>query len=380
MEHADFVIIGGGIAGASAGFELAERGRVVLLEREQTAGYHTTGRSAALYTEIYERGPIRALTLAGREFFEDPPPGFAEHPLLSPLPVLFIGREDQGAALDALRNASGGSFELEVVTGDALRELCPVLRPDRIVSGLLEVRAKEIDVHGLHQGFLAGIRRRGGVVRTDAGVTKLQRDDATWIVVAGGVTVEAPVVVNAAGAWCEDVAGLAGAAPVGLTPLRRTAFTFGPEDHDLEGWPMVVDAHEDFYFKPERVQLMGSLAEETPMTPHDVRHDEIDVALAIERIKAATTFDIRHVRRAWAGLRTFTTDRLPVVGFDPEVQGFFWLAGQGGFGIMTSPALGRVAAALVCDGELPTDLVAAGVAASEISPVRFQPNPVAGET
>ncbi len=372
MDHPDFVVVGGGIAGASVGYELAGEGAVVVVvEREPAAGYHTTGRSAAVFTESYERGQVRALTMAGRAFFEDPPDGFADQPLLSPLPVLYIGRGDQQASLDDLAASTRGLVELEHVTGDDLTRLCPVVRPDHIVSGLLEPGAMEIDVHALHQGFLRGIRRRGGEVATNAPVVELAHGAGTWKVRAGARTLTTPVVVDAAGAWCDVVAALAGATPFGLTPMRRTAFVFGPGHHDIAGWPMVVDADEDFYFKPERTQLMGSLAEETPMPPHDVKPEEIDVALAIERITAATDLDIRHVRRTWAGLRTFAPDRLPVVGFDPVRPGFFWLGGQGGYGIMTSPAMARAATGLLRDGRLPADLITAGVDAAAISPERL---------
>jgi D-arginine dehydrogenase len=343
----------------------------MLVEREKTAGYHTTGRSAALYTEIYERGPVRRLTMASRPFLEDPPNGFTDHPLLSPLPALFIAREDQRASIDALIEAST-DVSLDAVAGRRLQEMCPVLS-DGIVLGVTEPDAMEIDVHGLHQGFLRGVRTRGSRVRTDAGVRRLDWDGTNWRVEAGDEVVAAPVVVNASGAWADDVAALAGLEPLGLEPMRRTAFTFPPpEGSGISTWPIVIDVDEQFYFKPESSQLMGSLAEETPMYPHDVRPEEIDVARAIDRIQAATTMEIRHVGRAWAGLRTFAPDRLPVVGFDPEHRGFFWLAGQGGYGIMTSPALARVASDLVADGNLPEDLVSAGLSSAEIGPERFR--------
>jgi D-arginine dehydrogenase len=372
VENVDFVVVGGGIAGASAAFELAARGTVILCEREQIAGYHTTGRSAALFTESYERGPVRALTMEGRSFLESPPEEFGGAPLLSPLPVLYIARQDQRAALAELEAATRDRVPLTAVTGDELVELCPVIRRPQITAGLLEPDSMEIDVHALHQGFLRGIARRGGRVLTAAPVTALANAATGWQVRAGEHRISCEVVVNAAGAWCDEVAALANVAPLRLQPFRRTAFTFGPEGHDLAGWPMVVDVDEAFYFKPERTQLMGSLAEETPLPPHDVRPEEIDVARAVERITAATTFEIRHVRRTWAGLRTFAPDRLPVVGFEPGRDGFFWLGGQGGYGIMTSPALARTAAGLVCDGAVPGDLVAAGVDRSLIAPDRLR--------
>jgi D-arginine dehydrogenase len=379
MESADFCVIGAGIAGASVAYALADRGSVMLVEQEDTAGYHTTGRSAALYTELYERGPVRLLTMASRAFLESPPDGFSEHPLLRPLPTLLIGREDQRASIDETIEASA-DVALEVFEGPALRSLCPVLN-DLIVAGVAEPASMEIDVHGLHQSFLRGVRRRGSRVRTDAGVRRLDWDGSTWRIAAGDGEITAPVVVNTSGAWADHVAAMAGLSPLGLTPLRRTAFTFSPpEGSDLSTWPIVIDVDEQFYFKPEGSRLMGSLAEETPMHPHDVRPEEIDVARAIDRIQAATSMQVRHVTNTWAGLRTFAPDRLPVVGFDPEHAGFFWLAGQGGYGIMTSPSLARAAAGLVTEGRLPEDLTAAGLSADEISPARLRRDETFSET
>ncbi|HHC09365.1 MAG TPA: FAD-binding oxidoreductase [Actinobacteria bacterium] len=353
MERVDVVVVGAGIAGASAAYELAAHGDVALVEREPVAGYHTTGRSAALYTESYEKGPVQLLTLASGPFLRDPPDDFVDHPLLTPLPVLYVATAAQLETLDRIVAEVAGRTELRRLGGEELHQACPALDPTRLVAGLLEPAAHEIDVHALHQGYLRGARRRGTATLLDTAVTALRRRDRRWEVRAGETVLVADVVVDAAGAWADEVAVLADVEPLGLTPLRRTAFTFGAEGHDLTGWPMVVDADERFYFKPERDQLMGSLADETPSEPCDARPEEIDVALAIERITAVTDFTIRSVRRTWAGLRTFSPDRLPVVGFEPTADGFLWLAGQGGFGIMTAPAMARLAAAIVAGGPLP---------------------------
>lgn len=373
MERADFVVIGGGIAGASAACELAAHGSVVLLEAEATCGYHTTGRSAALFTEAYEKDFVRLLTVASREFLEEPPPGFADTPILRPLPTMMIGRADQQGRVDEEVEAARAFVpSVQAVDGDAAVELCPILRPGYVVAALYEPDSRSIDVHALHQGFLRALRKRDGTVLVSSRVSELARSRGSWTVIAGGSVVRAPVVVNAAGAWADGVAELAGARPVGLGPKRRTAFTFAaPDGVDTAALPMVIDIEEDFYFKPEGPQFLGSLAEETPMEPHDVRHAEVDVALAIERIEAATTLSIRGVRTAWAGLRTFAPDRLPVVGEDPAVTGFYWLAGQGGYGIMTSPGMSRALAGLVVNDELPGDLVDLGVRAEALSPARF---------
>jgi len=362
METADFVVIGAGIAGASVGFELAAHGRVVVLERERIPGYHTTGRSAAVFTEAYESDDVRALTRASRSFLATPPEGFSDVPLLTPLPVMFIARDDQLDLIDQEVGCSAGLVR-RLDTDEAV-ELCPVLDPAYVAGALVEPDAGSIDVHALHQGFLRGLRRRGGRVRTNAEVVSLTRG-AVWTVETADGGLQTPVVVNASGAWADHIATVAGARPLGLTPLRRTAFTFASAE-DITGWPMVIDIEETFYLKPDGPLLLASPCDETPMEPCDVRHEEIDVAIAIERIQAATTLHIRHVKTAWAGLRTFAPDRKPVVGWDPDMPGFFWLAGQGGFGIMTSPAMAQTAVALITGGTPPD-----GIDPPRLDPARF---------
>lgn len=371
---ADFVVVGGGIAGASAAYELASHGSVVLFEREREAGYHTTGRSAALFTIAWEKGLWRGLASASRSFLEHPPEGFVDHPVLTPLGVLMIGRADQRATVEALFEAASATVETDLLDASAARALCPVLRPEYVEIAAFEASAKAIDVDALHQGFLRGVRRRGGEVRLASELVQLDRQSARWRATAGGHVIETAAVVNAAGAWCDVVAEMAGVAPVGLVPKRRTAFTFpAPTGLELHGMPMVIDVAEQFYFKPDAGQFLGSLADATPMHPHDVKPEERDVALAIERINTATTLDITHVRRTWAGLRSFVADGLPVVGEDPDAPGFFWLAGQGGAGILSSPALSRLTAALVTGGaHAVDDLAAHEVAAAALAPDRFR--------
>jgi D-arginine dehydrogenase len=369
----DFAVIGAGIAGASVAWELQAHGSVILLEREPLPGQHTTGRSAAFLVESYGATTVRRLTRASRGFLDSPPEGFAAHPLLHPNPVLWIGRDDQRASLHA-------ALEAGVATGAAIHEiapreahaLCPVLRDDYVAAALVEPGAAHIDVAGLHEAYLAGLRRRGGVLATRAGVTRLARVGGAWEIEAGGEVHSAPVVVNAAGAWCDQVARLAGARPVGLRPLRRTAITFDPPvGADVGSWPCVLDADEAFYFKPEGVQLLASPCDETPMEPCDAAAEDYEVALATERVQRATTLEIRHARRSWAGLRSFVADRCPLIGMDPELPGFCWLAGQGGFGIMTSPAAARAAAGLIVKGALPPELEAFGLRAEALSPARL---------
>ncbi len=401
VQEFDFIVIGAGIAGASASYELAgqeqdqgrgqgpDRGhggsRVALLEREDQPGYHTTGRSAALYIQSYGNETVRALTVGSWQFYTEPPEGFAERPLLTPRGVLFVGRPDQVAELDRLAAETRPlAPHIERLDAGAARALVPILRAEALGGAVLDSKAMEIDVNGLHQGYLRGLKARGGVVVTRAevrglhplspseGANGLAGGRAGWRVETTAGDFAAPVVVNAGGAWCDEIAKLAGAEPVGLVPKRRTAITFdAPAGLDASTWPLTAGVAEDFYFKPDSGRLMGSPADETPMAPCDVQPDELDIAVAAERIQAATTIEIRRIGRTWAGLRTFAGDKTPVVGFDPARAGFFWLAGQGGFGIQTAPAMGRLAAALAAGAPLPEDLAALGVTAEALSPARF---------
>lgn len=374
MDEFDIVIVGGGMAGASAGYFMAEGARVLLLEMEAQPGYHTTGRSAALYSEAYGNAAIRALTSGGRRFYEAPPEGFADHALLTPRGALFVGRADQQDALDATAaEASANVDSIRRLDAAATRALVPVLRAGYVAGGVHEPDAMDIDVNGLHQGFLRGLRARGGEIRTSAQVTGLSRAGDAWQVDCRDGAVRAPVVVNAAGAWCDVVAGLAGVAPIGLVPKRRTAILFAPPDGaDSAAWPLTVDVDESFYFKPDAGMLMGSPADETPMEPCDVQPDELDIAIAVDRIQTASELEIRRIEHRWAGLRSFVADKTPVVGFDPAAEGFFWLAGQGGYGIQTAPSMGRVSAALAAGQDIPADLQDYGVTAAALSPGRLK--------
>lgn len=372
MSTSDFVVIGAGIAGASVAFELQSHGRVVLLEREILPGHHTTGRSAAFLVEGYGNRVVCMLTQAGRSFLEDPPEGFASHPLVHARPVLWIARADQRDSLAATLVAAGESrADLRRMAVADARALCPVLREDYIADAVIEPHALSLDVAGLLEAFLRGFRSRGGEIRTKADVTRIARAGDAWEVDAGGEMHRTSVVVNAAGAWCDELGRLAGARPVGLQPLRRTAITFdAPAGCDLHSWPCVIDADEAFYLKPDGARLLASPCDETPSAPCDATADDYEVALAVDRLQRATTLQITHIRRRWAGLRSFVADRTPVIGMDPERAGFFWLAGQGGFGIMTSPAAARAAASLIVMGSLPADLAALGLTPQLLSPAR----------
>ena len=373
MERCDFLVVGAGMAGASAAFWLAERGRVVVLEQEDVPGYHSTGRSAAMFMQTYGGPLTKGLAVTGRSFLTDPPSGFAASPLLSPREVLYVGRADQIDMLDRFyeENRRRVPTLARLDANQALEQPVP-LREDYVAGAVLEPEAEEIDVAALHQGFLRGLRARGGTLMTEAAVTALARARGLWHAETPAGTYCAPVVVNAAGAWCDAVAACAGVAPIGLQPKRRTAFIFdGPADGGVDDWPMVHDIDDAFYLKPDAGRILGSPADETPSEPCDVYPEELDIAIGADRIMQATTLDIRHIRNKWAGLRSFVGDRQPVAGFDGAAEGFFWLAGQGGAGIMTAPALGMVTAALVTGEQLPPAVAAHGITAERLGPGRL---------
>lgn len=375
MIGIDVLVVGGGIAGVSAAAFLAPHRTVLLAEAEPQLAYHTTGRSAAMFFENLGAGPIRPLTRASRGFLTDPPEGVTDVPFLRSRGVLTIARPDQLADLErAAAEARASGIDVEPLSPAEARDRFPAVRAELLAGALWEPGAADMDVAAIHAAFLRMARRHGAVVRTSAPLTALHRVAGGWRAVVGEEEVECGVVVDAAGAWADVVAALAGVAPVGLVPYRRTAFVV-PAPPGWDDRPMVVDVNHDFYVKPEPGSFLCSLGEENPSEPCDARPEEIDVALAIERINAATTLDIRSVRRAWTGLRTFTPDRSMVIGFDPEAEGFFWLAGQGGTGIQTSPAAGRLAASLVVAGEAPPDILAAGLDLATLAPGRLRAAP-----
>ena len=375
MQDFDFAIVGAGIAGVSAAYHLAPRAKVIVLEREHVAAYHTTGRSAALHSETYGSAEIRAITVASGRFYRKPPPGFADHPLLTPRGALIAGRAEQQAGLQKA-TADFARLVPSVRWLDAAETLRrqPLLRPETAAGGaIFEPEADDMDVAAIHGGFLKGARAAGGVLRLNAEVAALERKDGRWrIRLADGETVAATTLVNASGAWADRVAELAGAAPVGLVPKRRTAFTFdAPAGLEIAHLPMVIDFDETWYFKPEVGQFLASPADETPSPPCDAQPEEMDIAIAVERIESATTLAIRRIKNKWAGLRSFVADKNLVVGYDPAIEGFFWLAGQGGYGIQTGEAAGRLAASLALGKGLPSDIADLGVREAALAPSRF---------
>ena len=372
-HFADFLVIGAGIAGASVAYWLAPHGKVVVLERESQPGYHSTGRSAALYMASYGNEQVRALTLASRAFFMRPPSGFAEHPLLTPRGAMMVAGPDQMPALEShwsvLSQMDTGALRL---TAEQVCELVPVLRPEKIAGGLLEPDAMDMDVNAIHQGFLRGARKHQAQIHCNAEVLGLARPGRDWIVKTSAGVWQSPVVINAAGAWAEQIGALAGAQPVGLTPCRRSAFMFKPDtDCDFSQWPMTYGATEDWYFKPDAGAILGSPANQDPVIPQDVQPEELDIALAISRIEEVTTLSVKRPSHTWAGLRSFVADAGLLGGFDSQAQGFFWVAAQGGYGIQTSPAMGEACAHLVRGLPIPTHIAKWGLTAEMLSPHRL---------
>jgi D-arginine dehydrogenase len=373
-NSADVLIVGGGIAGAGAAYEVAAFASVVVLERENRCGYHATGRSAASFTENYGGDAVRRLAMASRAFLEDPPAGFCNHPLLAARGMITIARADQLELLERqLERAQ--TLVPTIARIDVARavEQVPVLRQDYVAGAFIEPHSKEVDVDGLHQGFLRAARARGARIVVNAEVQTIERKRGCWFVTTPVGTFSAPMLLNAAGAWADTVAERAGAPPLGLVPKRRTAFNIpAPPGVDISGWPLINDVAEEFYFKPDAGQLFVSPADATPSTAVDAHPLDLDVAVGVERLERATTLNVRRVLRSWAGLRTFASDAVPVVGPDRRADGLFWLAGQGGYGIKTSPALSRACASLIRDRRLPEDLLRLGVTAAQLSPDRLR--------
>lgn len=366
ITETDVVVIGAGIAGSTAAAHIAADHRVVLVEAEEVAGYHTTGRSAAIWIQNYGTDEVRVLTGLSRAFFENPPEGFADVPLMSHRPVWFIASSDERAELKQML-AEG--VNLRKGDPEAMRHKVPAIRPGSVVGVAVEDEAFDMDAAALHQGFLRTLRRRGGTLRLRARAGRIERRNGQWEVeVTGGDVVRAPVVVNAAGAWGDEVAAMAGVNPLGLQPKRRTAAVINPAPWNVADWPMVHDIDHGWYARPEPGnRLMVSPCDETDMEPCDVQPDELDVAICIDRMQQTLDIEVKRVERSWAGLRTFTPDRNFAFGFDAVADGFFWNVGQGGYGIQTAPAAGQLVADLVA-GRDPGE---AGPVVAQVAPSRF---------
>ncbi|CAN5132719.1 FAD-dependent catabolic D-arginine dehydrogenase DauA [soil metagenome] len=373
MLSVDFIVIGAGIAGASVAAELAQRGQTVaLIEAEERPGYHSTGRSAALFSEMYGNATIRALSRASRDTFLNPPPGFSSIELFRPRGALFIANVEQAGRLNDFAVLPDVACQTTLVTAEEAQSLCAILRDDYVVAGLYEPDAKDIEVDALQQGYLRVLKQHGGQLLTSTTAQSFERCEGMWRVTTNDGVIAARIVVNAAGAWADHIAKMAKAEPIGIMPYRRTAVLVdAPEGLAIEHWPLVIDIDEQFYFKPDAGLLLISPADETPTEPCDAQPEEWDIAVAVDKVMGAAALNVRQIRHKWAGLRSFVADRTPVVGFDGKTDGFFWLVGQGGYGVQTAPALAKLACALALGEDVPADIAGFGVRAADLSPARF---------
>jgi D-arginine dehydrogenase len=368
----DYLVIGAGISGAAAAYELAQYGSVVVIEAETTPGYHSTGRSAALYTPNYGSATVRRVNQVSSAFFTDPPTGFCDHPLLTPRGSLVVAAPGEEDRLTPILDLSGSGGAIEKVSAARALELAPLLRPERVAAAAYEKGVMDIDVAALHQGYLRGVKHRRGVVTCGDRVQRLDRSGTHWRAVAGETVMIGRVIVNAAGAWAGQIGEMAGAGPIGLVPKRRTAIILDPPPTThVNAMPAIDYVAGDAYLKPDAGRIMASPGDQTPVEPQDVRPEELDIAMLADWLERETFIPVRRIAHSWAGLRSFVADETPVVGFDATVPDFFWLAGQGGYGIMMAPALGRATAALIVSGDLPADLRDGGIKESELSPARF---------
>ncbi|MGI9325377.1 MAG: NAD(P)/FAD-dependent oxidoreductase [Pseudomonadales bacterium] len=375
MNDYDVIVIGAGIAGASIASEIAADLRVLLLERESQPGYHATGRSAAAFIPSYGHNnpSLRGLTLASYAFLSQPPSAFCNVALLRRRSLLTVCPPGEGATIKTeYKHLSSFVPNLTMLEAPAAQALVPLLRDDYAQVAMLERDVFDIDVDALHQGYLRSISARDGVVHCRAEVQTMKRKDGVWHIGTTQGAFRAPIAVNAAGAWADELARKAGVQPIGLAPMRRTAVLLKPPAGiDVSDWPLVLCNDESFYFKPDAGLILISPADEHPSAATDAQPAELDVAYAVHFAELALQLENPRVQRTWAGLRSFVADRTPVVGFDPESDGFFWLCGQGGHGIQTAPATARLAASLLLDKSLPEDLLAADFDPAWVSPARL---------
>jgi D-arginine dehydrogenase len=378
MRSADFLVIGGGVAGLSLAHRLSSHGRAVVIAAADAIGYHSSGRSATFSHFGIGDDVVRGLTAHSRDFFIAPPEGFSASPLAAVAPALFVATEDMLPALHALHQAMARfTSGLDAVDEAGMRALFPPLRtgPDAVVAGLLDPTGLRLDSDAMLQGYARAIRASGGTVLTGRRVAAVRRVGGDWEVSTDdGERWTAPVLVNAGGAWADEIAALAGVAPIGLKVLRRTIIVVDPPPgSDVRGWPFVKTARDDFYILPESGRLAASPVDEVEDVPCDAQPEDYDIALAAWKVERYTTLSVARIAHRWAGLRTFAPDRVPKAGFAPDAPGFFWLAGQGGYGLQTAPAMAQAAEALMMGHEWPAALAARGV-----GPDALRPEPAVG--
>jgi D-arginine dehydrogenase len=377
MIHVDFLIIGGGIAGLSAASRLARHGRVIVLEAEAALGYHSSGRSVSFSHYGIGDAAVRGLTSWSRPFFEDPPGDFCATPLSRTFPTLYFATEESLPALEALE-AEMARFTDRARRTDAaaMSELCPALRTGdgAAVTGVFDPTGLKLDSDALLQSFGRAVRAAGGEILNGRRIASIEPKGNGWTVRGeSGEAWSAPVLIDAAGAWADSLAALAGVSPIGLEPKRRTIIVVDPPaGTDISGWPFAHSAAGDFYMLPEAGQLLASPMDEVEDGPCDAAPEEYDVALAADRLEHYTTVPVTRIAHRWAGLRSFVVDRVPTAGFDPEAPGFFWLVGQGGYGLQTAPAMAAIVETLVAGAPWPQGLAELGVTADLIRPERLR--------
>lgn len=372
IHRSDYLVIGAGISGAAAAAQLADGGTVTLVEMEERPGYHSTGRSAALYTPNYGPAIVRAVIAASTEFYRDPPAGFTEHPIFSPRQALtFVGAGEE-ARIDEFMAVATPATPMQEISPAHACELAPLLRPESVARAALDPHVMDMDAHAIHLGYLKMFKARGGMLATDQRIVGIEKTGAGWRATsAGGATFEAPIVINAAGAWADEVGQMAGLAPIGLQPKRRTAIIIaGDPTLTPPNMPAIDDGVTEAYVKPDAGKLMASLGDATPSPACDAQPEDLDMAMIVDWLERTTHLTVRRIEHSWAGLRSFVADDCPVVGFDQDNDRFFWLAGQGGYGIMLASALGRITSDLVRTGRISNDLLDKGITESALSPTR----------
>ena len=371
----DIIVLGGGIAGISAAARLAQSARVAVLEREEAIGYHSSGRSATFYHFGIGDRTVRALTSFSRPFFEEPPAALSAEPFCVPKPALFVARQEMMPALEELhREMAQFSSDLSKVGPKEILDLVPVIRvgPEVIVAGVVDRGGRKLDANALLQAYARAVKRGGGEVVHGAAATSIRKEDGLWCVTTAQGEWRAAVLVNATGAWADETAKLAGVKPLGVMPLRRTIIVFDPpEGMTVTDWPFVKTAVNEFYMLPEAGRLLASPVDEIPSPPLDAQPEEYDIALAAYRVEEFTTMSVRRIAHRWAGLRSFVADRIPTAGFAPDAAGFFWLVGQGGYGLQTAPAMAEATATLILGEAWPERLAELGVQPEMIGPQRL---------
>jgi D-arginine dehydrogenase len=370
MTSYDFLVVGAGIVGTSIAAHLAKNHSVVVVDMEERAGYHSTSRSAAAYEKNYGPPPMLAFSRASETFFRNPPNGFTEAPILQHRGSLFFVSEGQESQAEKFLAKAIG---IEEISQEHAKRIYPILRDGYAKRCFLDDNTDDLDVDLLHRGYLKQLKAYGGNLLLNAAVSRIERKAGQWHAICGTHAVQATTLVNAAGAWGDVVAKLCGAKPVGLVPKRRSIGVVPmPDGVDFKDWPMVTDVGETWYAKPQSGKLIVSSADATPVDPHDAYADDMAIAEGIDRLMTATTLEVERLDHSWGGLRTFAPDGNPVVGYDPHTDGFFWVVGQGGYGIQSCPALSEMAAALAMHQPIAKDVIGFGLNPNDIKPDRFQ--------